>query len=131
MTMRMLGTFLLLGALATTAGAQGAQFHLASAQVVAGDGPPMLRLAASGPVAHAVEPEADGSATPPDRLRLRLYGVTPTAALAAEPVAPYTLQATADGRDTVLVVAAPGLAAGGRLALGTAARASELVIVVR
>jgi hypothetical protein len=131
MTMRMLGTLLLLGAFATTAGAQGAQFHLASAQVVTGDGPPMLRLAASGPVAHAVEPEADGSATPADRLRLRLYGLTPTAGFSAEVVAPYTLQATADGRDTILVVSAPGLASGARLAVGTAARASELLIVVR
>jgi hypothetical protein len=131
MTMRMLGTLLLLWALATTAAAQGSQFHLASAQVVTGDGPPMLRLAASGPVAHAVEPEPDGSATPADRLRLRLYGVTATAALAAEVVAPYTLQAIGDGRDTILVVTAPGLAPGTRLAVGTAARASELVIVVR
>lgn len=131
MTMHMLGTLVLLGALATTAAAQGAQFHLASAQVVTGEGLPMLRLAASGPVALAVEPEADGSATPPDRLRLRLYGVTPTAALAGEPVAPYTLQATAEGRDTILVVTAPGLAPGARLAVGTAARANELVIVVR
>ena len=64
------------------------------------------------PRGHAVEPEPDGSATPADRLRLRLYGVTATAALAAEVVAPYTLQATGDGRDTILVVTAAWARAG-------------------
>lgn len=134
MTTRSISTFLVLGVLATTAGArgtQGSQFHLASAQVVSGSATLALRLAADGPMAHAVEPEPDGAAAPHDRLRLRLYGVTPTAAVQGDTVAPFSLQATAAGRDTILLVSAPGLAPGTRLAVGTASRAAELMIVVR
>lgn len=107
------------------------QFTLASVQVVTdGAGRPQLKLAANGPLAHAVEP--DPSAPPSsERLRVRLYGVTPAPGLAAQSAAPFVVQAGAEGRDTVLTVQAAGLAQGARLAVGTAARASELVIVVR
>lgn len=132
MTTRILGTLLLLGALASSAGAQGARIHLASAQVVAdAAGRPALKLAADGPIAFAVEPEPDGAPAPADRLRLRLHGVTPTSGLQATPLAPFAVQAVAVGTDTVLTVVAPGLPPGSRLVVGTALRASDLTIVVR
>ncbi len=72
-----------------------------------------LRLSADGAVAHAVEPEPDGTPTPSDRLRLRLDNVTPPAATRS------------------FVVWAPGLPPNARLEVGTASRSSELTVVIR
>lgn len=132
MTIRMLCTGILFGAVGTIAAAQDTQFHLASAQVViGGNGVATLKLAADGPVAVAVEPELDGTAAAPNRLRLRLYGVTPTSALASQSVSPFAIQANTEGRDTILVIAAGDLPPNARLELGQALRSSELLIVVR
>lgn len=121
--------FVVAGLASHPAGQQ--QFTLASVQVVTeGGGRPLLKLAANGPLAHVVEPDPLASPSS-DLLRVRLYGVTPAPGLAAQSGGPFVVQASAEGRDTVLTVQAPGLAQGTRLAVGTAARASELVIVVR
>ena len=93
------------------------------------DGAARVRLAADGPIAYAVEPDPSGAAAP-GGLRLRLYGVQPDASLAQQSGAPFVVQATASGHDTVLQVEAPGLGSR-RLSVGTAGRATELVIVVR
>lgn len=120
---------LLAVALAATAGAQSV-IHLASLQVVDLGGRVMLRLAADGPIASAPEPDATGQPVAGDRLRLRLYGVQPTADLLATPAAPFVVTVTPAGADAILDVHAPGLTAG-QLALGASPRASELVVVVR
>ncbi len=100
MTIRVLGTAIVCAALATSLAAQDTQFQLASAQVVMdGGGAATLKLAADGPVAVAVEPDGDAA---PNRLRLRLYGVTPSPTLAGQSVSPFTIEATVDGRDTIL-----------------------------
>lgn len=129
MTRAIVTACLLTAALVRGASAGPAVIHLASLQVVDLGGPPMLRLAADGPIAYAVEPDPSGAGSP-GGLRLRLYGVQPTAALTQQSGAPFVVQATASGQDTILQVDAPGLASG-RLAVGTAGRTTELVIVVR
>jgi len=114
------------------ASAQGTQMQLASAQVVlTAGGQPVLKLAADGPLAYRVEPADPNGPPTPAQLRLRLYGVTATAGLTAASVAPYTLVAAVDGRDTVLSISAAGLPAGLQLTVGPAARASELTVAAR
>ncbi len=131
MTTRVLCAWMV-AVLSTTALGQGTQMQLASAQVVVtAGGQPVLKLAADGPVAYRVEP-ADPNGPPASaQLRLRLYGVTAAAGLTAASVAPYALVAARDGRDTVLTISAAGLPAGLQLAVGPAARASELTVVAR
>lgn len=125
----LLTTCLVTAALVSAVSAQRV-IHLASLQVVDLGGRAMLRLAADGPIASAPEPDATGQPVAADRLRLRLYGVQPTADLLATPAAPFVVTVTPAGADAILDVHAPGLSAG-QLALGASARASELVIVVR
>lgn len=116
--------------LATAASAGQGVIHLASLQVVDVGGRPTLLLAADGPIASAPEPDAGGQPPSGDRLRLRLYGVAPTADFLRSPAAPFVVTATAAGPDTILEVRAPGLA-GAALQAGPVARASELRIVLR
>lgn len=129
MTRTLLTACVLTVALATASAGQGV-IHLASLQVVDGGGRPALVLAADGPIASAPEPPANGQAPSPDRLRLRLYGVTATADLRQAPAAPFVVTVTSAGADTILEVQAPGLT-GAALAVGTASRASELRVVIR
>lgn len=131
MTSRVLCAWMV-AAVSATALAQGTQMQLASAQVVlTAGGQPVLKLAADGPLAYRVEPADPNGPPTPAQLRLRLYGVTAAPGLTAASVAPYALVATRDGRDTVLTISAVGLPAGLQLAMGTAARASELTVAAR
>lgn len=129
MTRSLLTACLLAVALTAAAAAQRV-IHLASVQVVDLDGRATLRFAADGPIASAPEPDAAGQPVSGDRVRLRLYGVAPTADLLAASAAPFVVTATAVGPDTILEVSAPGLT-GGTLAVGQTGHASQLSIVVR
>lgn len=130
MTRSLLTACLLTVALAASAGARQSAIHLASLQIVDVGGRPTLLVAADGPIASAPEPPAPGQTASADRLRLRLYGVAATADLLHTPATPFVVTVTAAGTDTILDVQAPGLA-GGTLQVGTAARASELRVVIR
>lgn len=130
MTRSLLTACVLTVALATAASARQGTIHLASLQIVQVGGRPTLVVAADGPIAVAPEPAAAGQPPSADRLRLRLYGVAPTADLLRTPAAPFVVTVTAAGSDTILDVQAPGLTGAG-LQVGTAMRASELRIVIR
>jgi hypothetical protein len=128
-----------------TAGAAGAPgdamvvraqeaFRLVSAQVVtaAGDRPPLLRLAANGPIAFQVlTPEESGLPAGSSRLAVRLYGVRPgeldLSTLGG--LAPFSLVVTPSGSDAIVNVGLAGLAADATLRVRAGQRMNELEVV--
>jgi hypothetical protein len=109
-------------------------FRLVSAQVVtaAGDRPPLLRLAANGPIAFQVlTPEESGLPAGSSHLAVRLYGVRPgdldLATLGG--LAPFSLVMTESGTGAVVNIGLAGLATDATLRARAGQRTNELEVV--
>lgn len=112
----------------TTVSAQET-FRLVSAQVVtaAGSRPPLLRLAANGPIAfQALTPEESGLPAGSPRLAVRLYGVRPGELATLGGLDPFSLVVTASGTDAIVHV---GLAADATLRVRAGRRMNELEVI--
>jgi hypothetical protein len=124
----------------TQAQTQEAQaFRLVSAQVVtaSSDRPPLLRLAANGPIAFRVlTSEESGLPQGSPRLAVRLYGVRPGELATLGGLDPFSLVVTAasdggssGGSDSIINVGLTGLAPDATLHARAGQRANELEIV--
>lgn len=107
-------------------------YQLASAQVIQpAEGPPILKLAADGPIAFASLPADDaGVPASPARIVARLYGVTPGDVAAPASVAPFVVTVRPVDNDSVVIVEVPGLPAGHTLTLRSSQRTSELEVLI-
>jgi hypothetical protein len=107
-------------------------YQLASAQVILPtEGPPILKLAANGPIAFASLPADDaGIPASPARIVARLYGVSPGDVAAPVSVAPFVVTVRSVDNDSVVTIEVPGLPAGHALTLRSSHRTSELEVVI-
>jgi hypothetical protein len=117
-------------------------FRLVSAQVVTSTGnrPPLLRLAANGPIAFRVltAAEAAESGVPLDsgRLMVRLHGVRPGDLTASGNLAPFSIVITpanddaGGASDSIVNVGLAALPAGASLRARSGQRINELEFVV-
>jgi hypothetical protein len=125
------------------ASASASAFRLVSAQVVTASGgrPPLLRLAANGPIAFRVltaeEAAASGVAPGSRRLAVRLYGVRAGDLAASGSLAPFSVVITSasageggSGSDTIVNVGLGGLAPDAALQVRAGQRVNELELVV-
>lgn len=120
-------------------------FRLVSAQVVttAGDRPPLLRLAANGPIAFRVlTAEESGLPQGSQRVAVRLYGVLAGDVESGGGLAPFSMVVTpasdggsggagagASASDTMINVGLAGLAPDAALRVRAGQRANELEII--
>lgn len=104
-------------------------FVLASVQVVDSTSAyPTLRLAASGPIAYAVETDPDGGGPTP-QLVVRLYGVSAGEPGLSGAIDPFTVSLAAVDDGIQMTIAARDLPPGAALHVRPGAQSNELEIV--
>lgn len=114
--------------------ASATTWRLASAQVVTSTvAPPMLKLAASGPIAFETLPaDPNGGPIGPGRIVARLFGVTPGDLASSGDLAPFVLTATpaasANGTDvdTIVTIATGVVTSGQTLVLRAGMKSHEI-----
>jgi hypothetical protein len=109
---------------------EAATYRLVSAQVVMSpQDPPILKLAANGPIAFAsLSADEAGVAASPARIVARLYGVTPGDLGTPTSLAPFIVTVRQVDNDSMVTVEVASLPAGHALTLRAAPRTSELEV---